>query len=93
MICWRQPIKFSKRLRPPTSLLTVLGTVEVILIDGELIAQNILIATLERTGKDARESRALRAQLWVDQEADSNEMEHLLNELDRSVRAGGGLER
>ena len=48
----------------------------------ELIAQNVLIAALERTGDDAKEARAFRAQLWVTQEEDLAEMERLLDEMD-----------
>jgi hypothetical protein len=50
--------------------------------EAEIIAQNEIIATLERSGRDAREARAVRAQLWLSHEADLAEVERLLNETD-----------
>jgi hypothetical protein len=45
-----------------------------------IVAQNEIIATLELGGRDAREARAVRAQLWVSQEVDRAEMDRLLAE-------------
>ena len=49
--------------------------------EADIIVQNETIAALERSGRDAREARAVRAQLWVAQEADLAEMDRLLEEM------------
>jgi hypothetical protein len=43
----------------------------------EIVAQNEIIARLELSGQDAREARAIRAQLWLSQETDRAEIERL----------------
>jgi hypothetical protein len=43
----------------------------------EVVAQNEVVARLELSGQDAREARAIRAQLWLSQEADRAEIERL----------------
>jgi hypothetical protein len=49
--------------------------------EADIIAQNEIIAALEGRGRDAREARAIRAQLWVSQESDIAEMDRLLEEM------------
>jgi 3-deoxy-D-arabino-heptulosonate 7-phosphate (DAHP) synthase class II len=49
-------------------------------LEVEIIDQNEIISTLERIGRDSREARAMRAQLWLSHEAALVEMERLLAE-------------
>ena len=51
--------------------------------EAEIIAQNEVIAALELSGRDAREARAVRAQLWVSQETDRAALEQLIEENDQ----------
>ena len=51
--------------------------------EAKIIAQNEVIAVLEMSGRDAREARAIRAQLWVSQETDRAELEQLAGESDK----------
>jgi hypothetical protein len=51
--------------------------------EAKIIAQNEVIAVLELSGRDAREARAIRAQLWVSQETDRAELEQLTGENDK----------
>jgi hypothetical protein len=53
--------------------------------EADIIAQNEVIATLELGGRDSREARAVRAQLWVSQETDRAELERLVDELGRQT--------
>ena len=53
-------------------------------VEAEIIAQNETIAALERSDRDVREARAIRAQLWVSQEVNLAEMERLLEEMDQA---------
>lgn len=48
--------------------------------EAEIIIQNEVIAALELSGRDAREARAIRARLWLTQEADRAELERLISE-------------
>ena len=52
--------------------------------EAEIIAQNEVIAALELGGRDSREARAIRAQLWVSQEVDRAELARLVDEIGRS---------
>jgi hypothetical protein len=45
--------------------------------EAEIIAQNEAIAALELRGRDSRQARAIRAQLWISQETDRAELERL----------------
>ena len=51
-------------------------------LEDAIIAQNEVIATLELSGRDARQARAIRAQLWVSQEFDRAELERMIGEND-----------
>jgi hypothetical protein len=51
--------------------------------EAKIIAQNEVIAVLELSGRDAREARAVRAQLWVSQETDRAELEQLTGKNDK----------
>jgi hypothetical protein len=50
--------------------------------EAKIIAQNEVIAALEMSGRDSREARAIRAQLWIAQETDRAELERLIDEKD-----------
>jgi hypothetical protein len=50
-------------------------------VEADIIAQNETIALLERSGRNARHARAVRAQLWMAQEGDLAEMDRLLEEM------------
>jgi hypothetical protein len=51
--------------------------------EAEIIAQNEVIAALELSGRDSREARAIRAQLWLSQETDRAALERLVDENDK----------
>jgi hypothetical protein len=46
--------------------------------EAKIVTQNEVIASLELSGRDSREARAIRAQLWVSQEVDRAELERLV---------------
>jgi uncharacterized protein (DUF1330 family) len=48
--------------------------------EAEIIAQNEVIAAVELSGRDSREARAVRAQLWLSQETDRAELKRLIEE-------------
>jgi hypothetical protein len=52
-------------------------------VEAGIIAQNEVIAALELRGRDSREARAVRAQLWISQETDRAELERLVDKNDK----------
>lgn len=49
-------------------------------MEAEIIAQNEIVAALERSRRDARAARSIRAQLWARHEAAFAQVEQFLEE-------------